>query len=98
MKWLEIIELRSDVSNRWLLGKRLKSFVKEFEKEDKHRTIKVYSHVSVNSDFSIHLLHDSKKADINGSPIGLQLVSGLKEYGLINHNVWVEMIVERVNR
>ena len=90
MKWLEIIELRSVGKNRKLLEQDLKSLIEELNKETEQRTIKVYSRVIVDSDFSIHLLNDSKEADINGSPLGLQLVSALKEYGLINHSVWVE--------
>ena len=90
MKWLEIIELRSVGSNRKFLERELKSIVDELNKETEQRAIKVYSRVAVDSDFSIHLLHDSKEADINGSPLGLQLVSALKEYGLINHSIWVE--------
>ena len=90
MKWLEIIELRSVGKNRKLLEQDLKSLIEELNKETEQRTIKVYSRVIVDSDFSIHLLHDSKEADINGSPLGLQLVSALKEYGLINHSVWVQ--------
>ena len=90
MKWLEIIELRSVGKNRKFLEQDLKSLIEELNKETEQRTTKVYSRVVVDSDFSIHLLHDSKEADINGSPLGFQLVSTLKEFGLINHSVWVE--------
>ncbi len=92
MKWLEIIELRSVSvgSNRKFLKRELKSLIEELNKETEQRAIKVYSRVAVDNDFSIHLLYDSKEADINGSTLGLQLVSALKEYGLINHSVWIE--------
>ena len=90
MKWLEIIELRSVGKNRKFLERDLKSLIEELNNDTEQRTIEVYSRVAVDSDFSIHLLHDSKEADINGSPLGLQLVSSLKEYGLINHSVWIE--------
>ncbi len=92
MKWLEIIELRSVSvgNNKEVLEQELKSLIEELNKETEQRAIKVYSRVVVGSDFSIHMFHDSKEADINGSPLGLQLVSALKEYGLINHSVWVE--------
>ena len=92
MKWLEIIELRSVSvgNNKEFLERELKSLIEELNKETEQRTIKAYSRVVVDSDFSIHMFHDSKEADINGSPLGLQLVSALKGYGLINHSVWVE--------
>ncbi len=90
MKWLEIIELRSMGNNRKLLESNLKNLIDELNEETEQQAIKIYNRVAVDSDLSIHLLHDSKEADIDGSPLGLQLVSALKECGLINHSVWVE--------
>lgn len=90
MKWLEIIELRSADSNRAVLESQLQNLINKVNKESKHKSIKVYSHTTVETDFSIHLLHDSKEADIGGSPLGLHLASALKKFGLVNHSVWVE--------
>jgi len=90
MKWLEIIELRSVGSNRTLLEPQLQSLINDVNQETRQQKIKVYSHITVETDFSIHLLHDSKEADIGGSPLGLHLASALKKFGLVNHSVWVE--------
>jgi hypothetical protein len=90
MKWLEIIELRSVDKNKKFLEQALKVLMEDLNQEVEQLAIKVFCRVNVDSDFSIHLLHDSKEADVNGSALGLQLVSYLKEYGLINHSVWVE--------
>ena len=92
MKWLEIIELRSVGRNRELLEFQLQKLTKEVNKENERQTIKIYSHVAIDTDFSIHLLHDSNKADLNGSSLGTYLVSTLKEFGLINHSIWIEQI------
>lgn len=94
MKWLEIIELRSVGSNRKLLKRQLKALIDEAHKKAEQQAIKVYNHVAIDTDFSIHLLYDSVKADINGSPLGLQLVSTLKEFGLVNHSVWIEKLIK----
>jgi hypothetical protein len=69
MKWLEIIELRSVDSNRELLKRQLKALIDEAHKKAEQQAIKVYNHVAIDTDFSIHLLYDSVKADINGSPL-----------------------------
>ena len=90
MKWLEIIELRSVESNRTLLESQLQSLINEVNQEARQQKIKVYSHITVETDFSIHLYHDSKEADISGSPLGQRLASALKEFGLVNHSVWVD--------
>jgi len=45
----------------------------------------------IDTDFSIHLCHDSKKVEDGGSRLGMRLVAALKEFGLVNHSVWLEM-------
>jgi hypothetical protein len=89
MKWLEIIELRSGPSNSKFIEDKLSSLIKELNKNSARQSIKIYCNANIDSDLSIHLLHDSHNAN-NKSPLSLQLVSALKEYGLINHSVWVE--------
>jgi hypothetical protein len=91
MKWLEIIELRSVNRNRDLLKSQLRNLINEAEQEAKKQAIKVYSRVMIDTDFSIHLLHDSKKPENSGSPLGLNLATALKDFGLVNHSVWIEM-------
>jgi hypothetical protein len=61
------------------------------DKKSNPRTIKAYSHVSINTDFSIHLIHDSEKPEYGGSRLGVNLVAALKAFGLVNHSVWVEI-------
>ena len=91
MKWLEIIELRSVESNRELLESQLQKLINEVDRETKKQAIKVYSRVIVDTDFRIHLFHNSNKIDNSGSPLVLRLASALKEFGLVNHSIWVEM-------
>ena len=91
MKWLEIIELRSVGSNRELLESQLKKLIYEVEKEATKQAINVYSRITIDTDFRIHLFHDSKIVGSSKSPLGLRLASALKEYGLVNHSIWIEM-------
>ena len=91
MKWLEIIELRSVGRNRELLESQLQKLINEVDKETKKQAIKAYSRVMIGTDFSIHLFHDSNKVENSGSPLGLRLASALKELGLVNHSIWIEM-------
>lgn len=91
MKWMEIIELRSVGSNRKLLESQLQNLVDRVNKTSKHKTIKIYSHTTVETDFSIHIFHDSKNVENNGSPLGLRLASSLRVFGLVNHSIWFEM-------
>jgi len=91
MKILEIIELRSGSKQFKFLKLELNSLINKLNKESNDCTIKIYSHLFVDSDISIHLHYDSNKTDINGSPIGLQIISILKEFGLTYHHIWCEL-------
>ncbi len=91
MGWLEIIELRSANCECGDLKPQLQKLSDEMNKEAREQTIKVYSSIRFGADFSIHLFHKSNKAAYYGSPLGLQLASALKEFGLVNHSIWVEM-------
>ena len=90
MKWLEIIELRSVGNKRAVIDSQLQTLINEVKQEAIQQAIKVYSNISVESDFSIHLYNDSTITDISGSPLGERLASALKEFGLVNHSVWTE--------
>lgn len=90
MKWIEIIELRS-VSHRCLLQELdVENFLTDESLAVKPRAINLYRHGTIETDFSIHLIYDSKQADIHGSALGERLTSFLKEFGLVNHTVWLK--------
>ena len=91
MKWLEIIELRSAGGNNRLLESQIQKLVDEVCKREENNAVKAYYRLMIDTDFSIHLFHDSKKVEKSGSPLGLCLASALKEFGLVNHNIWIEM-------
>jgi hypothetical protein len=91
MKWVEIIKLRSITSSRELLESHLNTLINEVDKETKMQAIKPYSRVMIDTDYSIHLFHDSKKVEDRGSPLGLHIASALKEFGIVNHSIWIEM-------
>ena len=90
MNWLEVIELRTAECNRELLEAQLQKLIQEVVRETGDRRIKVYRQVTLNTDFSIHLYHVSKNVESSGSPLGLGLASSLKEFGLVNHSVWID--------
>ena len=71
MKWLEIIDLRSVDSHRQLLGTQLQEFINEANEKTKKPGVKVYNCEMIDTNFSIHLFHDSKKVENRGSPLGL---------------------------
>ena len=91
MNWLEIIEIRSAGGSRRLIESQLKNLIGETAKETRQPSIRVYNLATVDTDFSIHLLHDSDKLEKGGSPLGLHLASALKEFGLVSHSIWIDI-------
>jgi len=91
MKWLEIIELRSVDHNRDLLLSQLHELSNEMDEETGKQMVTTYGCVKFGSDFSIHLVHHSEEVEYGGSSLGIRLASALKEFGLVNHSIWVEM-------
>jgi hypothetical protein len=91
MKWLEIIELRAVDRNQELLNSQLQELIDEVNMESRKQAIKFYCRVMVDSDFSIHLFHNSEMVEKGGSQLGLRLASALREFGLVNHSIWIEM-------
>jgi len=90
-KWLEIIELRTGTKNTEKLERVLQTLVEAVKEGPDRGKIKIYRSYSIHSDYSIHLLHKSTKPDVEGSQLGLHLAASLKEFGLLNHQVWNEM-------
>lgn len=90
MKWLEIIDLRSVGNKRARIESQLRGLIDEVIQETRPQAIKVYSHITVGTDFSVHLYKCSISKDINKSSLGQRPASTLKEVGFVGHSVWVE--------
>ena len=91
MRWLEIIELRTVDCNRGQLESQIQKLIGEMNREAKKREVKAYLRAVIDTDFRIHLLHNSMNIEHGGSSLGLSLASALKEFGLVNHSIWIEM-------
>lgn len=90
MAWLEIIEIRASGSNLDLLELQLQGLIKEINQDTKTQKVKLYRHIELETDFSIHFLHYTEKAYSKCRSISAQLIQSLKEFGIVNYTVWVE--------
>lgn len=59
MKWIEMIEFRSVNDNRELLESRLQELMNDVDKETNTQAITAYRRVMIDTDVSIHQVHDS---------------------------------------
>lgn len=90
MKWLEIIELRSAGVDKATVEVLMETLLHECAERMERKGIRSYRRVTVDSDFSIHLFHETEQIEMYGSELGLHLVSALRDFGMINHSVWQE--------
>lgn len=90
MKWLEIIGVRTTATNRNMLEARLEAMMDDAKKGATARSMTLYHRLSIESDLSVHLLHESKTADLEGSRLGLLLANEMRTFGLVHHSVWAE--------
>ena len=88
MKWLEIIKLRSAGKDSRLLEELLLS-IDKFNQSGLVK-MKTFQHSALESDWSIHLHWESERPEQHGSSLGLRLAQALKEFGLVDHSVWIE--------
>jgi hypothetical protein len=90
MKVLEIIQIRSTSGHPDDLLPLLRSLYREMDGPEGLIGLNIYSHLQLKGDLSLHLAWETDAALLQGSPLGLRLSQALKDYGLINHNVWKE--------
>lgn len=92
MKYLEIIELRLINHHKKILEEELHILINELNEKHKNIKIKLYYNISIDTDFSIHVLHDSGTFDPDKNGLSSLIESSLKEFGIINGSTWVEKI------
>ena len=90
MKWLEVIKLRSAEKGFGMLEELLVSM--DSVGQSGLVEVKTYRHAALATDVSVHLLWESEQPEQNGSSLGLRIGQALKEFGLIDHSIWVEGI------
>ena len=88
MKLLEIIELRTAAGN----AETIEAYLGEWIRDSRQtaRLVKSYRHVSLETDFSIHLSYESTDATPVPATSGKQLAASLRDFGLVHRSVWVE--------
>lgn len=90
MKHLEIIELRTTGKNGDALRTFLASWQKEVSADKNAPQIIIYKRAVAEMDISIHLQYDTPAKAKEVRFLSERLAVILKNFGLVNHTVWVE--------
>ncbi len=88
MRWCELIRLRSATDCR----QAITELVRQTAAEKIHGAvdIRTYHGAALEYDTSIHIYWESDRCHANGSGIGNRISYTLKEFGLVDHSVWIE--------
>jgi len=90
VNWLEIIIFRVGGGPSHQDALRLLSSLAESAGDNGLKVVKVYSRTDLPADFCIHLEWQVERLPSNGSAMGVRLAHALRDFGLINHTVWME--------
>jgi hypothetical protein len=89
MKWLEVIKLRSAGNGEKIMEEFLRPTAK-FGQNRGLMEMRTYRHAALETDLSVHLHWESVRPEQGGSALGLRLAQALREFGLIDHSIWIE--------
>lgn len=89
MRWIEIIELRSCRFKPETL-RELKQAIVENEQDKWLKAFEIYHNASVETDTGIHIHWKTREDRIKKSSLGLRIASALKDFGHVNHTIWIE--------
>ena len=90
MRWIDIITLRSSASSLESLNNEVLFSIINHMRMRNLKGSKIYRRYALDSDLSIHLFWDSATVEQKGNPLIQHLILFLKQYGLVNHAIWVE--------
>jgi hypothetical protein len=86
MKWMEFIKIQTASSD---IAAEILRLVEPCRECRGLQEIKVFHHASV-GDCSLSLSWNTDAPDPRGSSVGFTLCNTLKQYGLVDHAVWIE--------
>lgn len=89
MKWLEVIRIRTSQNRSEGLVGELATILSELEQKAGGPEISLYQHSAIATDYTLHLEHEPGLTEPIKSELGLLLSSIAREFGMVNHTVWV---------
>ncbi|VAX20436.1 hypothetical protein MNBD_IGNAVI01-3067 [hydrothermal vent metagenome] len=89
MSNLEIIQIRTAKTNQKLLNEFLSTWLAQINANEEIEEVKIYKRKDLETDYSVHIeLSGVIKNDKN--QLGERLASALKDFGIVNHSIWIE--------
>jgi hypothetical protein len=89
MMWLEVIHVRVADQELDRLIPIFTQLIDEIRENESCRKVKLFRRALLKTDVCLHLYHDSENSQDTGSSVGLHLAAALKQFGMVNHTVWM---------
>jgi hypothetical protein len=89
MSTLEIVHLRSSGEPLESLADRIRESI--WSEGDQTEVVTMYRRRGLETDLAVHIQHPEMSQAEGPSRLGLQLVSSLALFGLVEHSVWEEL-------
>jgi hypothetical protein len=86
MKWMEFIKIQTASSD---VAAKMLALIEQYKECRNLLEIKVFRHASVD-DCLLCLRWNTDSPKPRGSSVGFMLSNTLKQYGLVDHAVWIE--------
>ncbi len=89
MQWLEVIRFRTALERKETVTDLLRGVLATIDTGEGLIRADLYSHASVVTDVSVHLLWDRAINGNGGSELAIGIKDVLKPLGLLDHTVWL---------
>jgi hypothetical protein len=89
MRWLEIIEIRNVDMDQSLGEEQIIYLADQLNNEDNGCRVSFYKNGINKTDYSFHLQHNSAFDELYISPLAEKVISILKDFGPVNHSIWM---------
>jgi acyl-CoA thioesterase len=92
MEWIEIIKVQGAATGYNGADTELLKQIAQGMKSKGLKDVRVYAHASVSNDLMITLTWSQDCSQSLGSELAHNLARELKQYGLVDHSVWLERL------
>ncbi len=89
MNWLEVIQIRAAQNRSEKLVEELTALISKLQEGGGGAGIALFRNAQFPFDFSLNLNHQSDTVRPGKTNIGRIITSAAKEYGLVDHTIWV---------
>lgn len=91
MHWVEVIQLRITRRNTRQVVAIVQKLASEARTEGTCRSVRMCRRADIDTDLCLLFFHENPPVQGYGSTLGIRISAALKEFGMVNHNTWVEV-------